>query len=55
MSSAGMPGCIVGSIAVMIGMVILSLPMTIVVSRFAEWYEEEKGAQSQPDLDSRRS
>ena len=35
-------GCVVGSAAVMVGMVILSLPMTIVVSRFAEWYETEK-------------
>ena len=35
-------GCIVGSAAVMVGMVILSLPMTIVVSKFAEWYENQK-------------
>ena len=37
-----LPGCMVGSLALMIGMVILSLPMTIVVSKFAEWYESEK-------------
>eukprot|EP00116_Pleurobrachia_bachei_P003151 sb/3463413/ len=35
-------GCMVGSVALMMGMVILSLPMTIVVSKFAEWHENEK-------------
>ena len=37
-----LPGCLVGSLALMMGMVILSLPMTIVVSKFAEWHENEK-------------
>ena len=35
-------GHLVGSLAVMVGMVILSLPMTIVVSRFAEWFEIQR-------------